>query len=123
MYSYFSVSSSALLTATWLSTFLSTEPSRTILWIDSSEPRFKSHAGCKIRKTLKNNGNFHFFVNFWLNQIPHCFVQIKKVKDGIFRFQLKKSHFCQKLTDDSGYENLSPPLDLTRIFKSNHRKK
>ena len=30
------------------------------------------------------------FVNFQLNQIQNCFVQIKKMKDGIFSFQLKK---------------------------------
>ena len=30
------------------------------------------------------------FVNFWLNQIQNCSAQIKKMKDGIFIFQLKK---------------------------------
>ena len=32
-----------------------------------------------------------FFVNFRLNQIRKCSVQIKKMKDGIFSFQLKKN--------------------------------
>ena len=43
---------------------MSTEPSRTVLSTDRSEPRFKSHAGGKIRKTLKNNGNFDVFCQF-----------------------------------------------------------
>ena len=30
------------------------------------------------------------FVNFHLNQIQNCSVQIKKMKDEIFSFQLKK---------------------------------
>ena len=30
------------------------------------------------------------FVDFQLNQIQNCFVQTKKMKDGIFSFQLKK---------------------------------
>ena len=31
-----------------------------------------------------------FSDNFWLNQIQNCSVQIKKMKDGIFTFQVKK---------------------------------
>ena len=31
-----------------------------------------------------------FFVNFWLNQILNYSVQIKKMKDGILSFQMKK---------------------------------
>ena len=56
-----------------------------------------------------------FFVNFWLNQIQSCSVQIKKMKDRIFTFQLKN-----KLLDlnDARLKNASPPLDLTRILKS-----
>ena len=67
-----------------------------------------------------------FFVNFGLNQIQNCSVEIQKMKDGIFIFQLKKilllnvSRQCQK-------KNVPPPLDLTRILKlyheSNDRKK
>ena len=41
-------------TASWLPSFVSAEPSRTILLIDRSEPRFKNHTKGKIRKTLKN---------------------------------------------------------------------
>ena len=41
------------MTASWLLIFVSAEPSPTILLTDRSEPRFKSHTGCKI-KTLKN---------------------------------------------------------------------
>ena len=31
-----------------------------------------------------------FFANFQQNQIENCSIQIKKMKDGIFSFQLKK---------------------------------
>ena len=59
---------STSLTAFWLPIFVSAKPSQTILLIDRSEPRFERHTGCKITKTLKNDGNFNGFVNFWLNQ-------------------------------------------------------
>ena len=62
------------------------------------------------------------FVNFWLNQIQNCSVQIKKMKDGIFSFQLKKRKFCQMFTDDARLKNVPPPLDLTRILKSYHKR-
>ena len=45
----------------WLSIFVSAEPSGTMLLIERSEPRFKVIQGGKIRKTLKNNGNFNNF--------------------------------------------------------------
>ena len=57
---HFSVSSSTFLTASWLPVFASAEPSQTVLSIDRSEPIFGSHTGGKVRKTLKNNGNFDF---------------------------------------------------------------
>ena len=60
-YFHFSVSSSTFLTAFWLPLFVSAEPSRTILSIDRSEPRFESHTGGKITKTLKNDENFDGF--------------------------------------------------------------
>ena len=60
-YFHFSVSSSTFLTAFWLPLFVSAEPSRTILSIDRSEPRFESHTGGKITKTLKIVGNFDGF--------------------------------------------------------------
>ena len=41
------------------------------------------------------------FVNFWLNQIQNCSGQIKKMKDKIFSFQLKKNYFCQTFTYDA----------------------
>ena len=78
--------------ASWLLIFASTEPSRTILSIDGSEPRFESHTGDKIRKTLKNDGYFGVFCYFGLNQIQNFSVQIKKMKDRIFSFQLKKKN-------------------------------
>ena len=85
-----SVSSSTFLTASWLPIFLSAGPSRAILSIDRSEPRFESHTGGKIRKTLKTMEISIFFVNFRLNQIQNCSVQTKKMKERIFSFQLKK---------------------------------
>ena len=72
---------------------MSVELSRTILSIDRSEPRFESHTGGKIRKTLKNDGNFEVFVNFRLNHIQNCSVQIKTMKDvnkGYLAFNWKK---------------------------------
>ena len=61
------------------------------------------------------------FVNFLLNQIQNCSIQIKKMKDG-FSFQLKKNYFCQIFTDDARLKNVPPPLDLTRILKSYHKR-
>ena len=60
-YFHFSVSSSTFMTASWLQIFVSAKPSRTILLIDRSEPRFKSHTGGKITKTFKNDENFDVF--------------------------------------------------------------
>ena len=75
----------------WLLIFVSAKPSQTVLPIDRSEPRFESHTGGKMRKTLNNDENVDiFFANFWLNQVQNCSVQIKKMKDGIFSFQMKK---------------------------------
>ena len=56
---HFSVSSSNFMTASWLPIFASAKPSQTILSIDRSEPRFKSHTGGKIRKTYKCLLDFH----------------------------------------------------------------
>ena len=44
-----------------MSNFVSAEPSRTVLSIDRSEPRFESQTGDKIRKNFKNDGNFDVF--------------------------------------------------------------
>ena len=44
------------------------------------------------------------------------------MKGEIFSFQLKKHYFCQKLTDDARLKNVSPPLDLTRILESYHKR-
>ena len=60
-YFHFFVSSSTFLMTSWLLTFMSAEPSETILLIDRYETRFESHTGGKIRKTLKNNQNFDVF--------------------------------------------------------------
>ena len=63
-----------------------------------------------------------FFVNFPLNQIQNCSVQIKKMKDEIFSFQSKKDYFCWTLTGDATHKNVPTPLDLTRILNSYHKK-
>ena len=109
--------------AFWLPIFLSAEPSRTILSIDRSEPRFERHAEGKITKTLKNDKNFDGFVNFLLNQIQNCLVQIKKMKGGIFSLQLKKkNYFCQTFKDNARFKNVPPLLDLTRTLKPYHKR-
>ena len=63
-----------------------------------------------------------FFVNFWLNQIQNCSVQIKKMKGRIFSFQLKRKNFCQTLADDARHKNIPPSLDLTRVLKLYHKR-
>ena len=105
--------------ASWLPIFVTAEPSQTIS-IDRSEPRFDSHTGSKIRKTLKTMEILMFLVNFWLNHIQNCFTQITKIKDKIFGFQLKKNYiyFHWMLTDDARHKNVLLPLGLTRILKS-----
>ena len=40
---------------------MSSEPSRTILSIDRSQPRFERHAVGKMTKTLQNDENFDSF--------------------------------------------------------------
>ena len=85
------MSSSAFLTACLLIFLSATKPSRTIIIsIDRSEPKFESHAGGKFRKTERKMEILTFFVYFRLNQIQNCSVQIKKMKDMTFSFQLKK---------------------------------
>ena len=63
-----------------------------------------------------------FFVNFRLNQIQNCSIQIKKMKDGMFSFQLKKNYFYRTLTNNARHKNLPPLLGLTRILKSYHKR-
>ena len=53
-----------------------------------------------------------FFVNFWLNQIQNCSIQINKMKDWIFSFQFKKQ-ITFATTDKARHKNVPPPLDLT----------
>ena len=50
------------------------------------------------------------FVNFHLNQIQNCSAQIKKMKDEIFSFQLKKDYICQTFTDNARLKNVPLPL-------------
>ena len=62
------------------------------------------------------------FVNFHLHQIQNCFGQIKKMKDEIFSFQLKKNYFCQTFTDDARFKNVPPLLYLTKILELYHKR-
>ena len=50
------------------------------------------------------------FVNFHLHQIQNCFEQIKKMKDKLFSFQLKKNYFHQTFTDDAKLKNVPLPF-------------
>ena len=72
----------------WLPIFC--QPSLVELYC-RSEPRFESHTGGKIKKTLK-------YELYMLSYIQNS-VQIKKMKDGLFSFKLKKGYFCPTLTD------------------------
>ena len=96
--------------------FVSAERSSTILSTDRSEPRFESHTGVKKKENVKKQYNFpRFSVNFWLNQIQNCCIQINK---RIFSFQSKKKHFfCWTLADVARHKNIRPLLDLTKILK------
>ena len=95
-YFHFSVSSSTFLTVSWLVIFASVDSSRTVLSIDGSEPRLESYTRGKIRITSKNNKNFDVFCYFWLNQIQNFSGRVKKIKDGIFSFQLKRITFAER---------------------------
>ena len=87
-YFHSSKSTSTFLTASWMSIFFQLSLVKLhYLLIDLNEPRFESHTKGKMRETLKNDGNLRaFFVNFWLNQIKDCSIQIKKMKEEIFSF-------------------------------------
>ena len=109
------------MTVSWLPIFMSPEPSWTMLSIDRSEPSFEHHTRGKIRKTLKTMEIFMFFVNFQQYYIRNCFVQIKKMKDEIFSFQMK-NYFFQKLTGNARHKNVPPSTDGTKILKSFHKR-
>ena len=66
--------------------------------------------GVKSGKLKKTMGILTFLFNFFLNQIQNCSVEIKKMKKGIFSFQLKKNYFCWTLTDDARHKNVPFPL-------------
>ena len=96
--------------------FLSVKSSELYYWlIDLNKIQKSSHTGGQIGKTLKNN-------NFWLNQIQNSSTQIKKMKDEIFSFGLKKNkNFCQTSADNARHKNVPPPIDLTRILQSYYK--
>ena len=53
------------------------------------------------------------FIYKLLDQIQNCSIQIKKMRDEIITFQLKKHYFCRTLADDARHKNVLSPLDLT----------
>ena len=53
------------------------------------------------------------FIYKLLDQIQNCSIQIKKMRDEIITFQLKKHYFCRTLPDDARHKNVLSPLDLT----------
>ena len=53
------------------------------------------------------------FIYKLLDQIQNCSIQIKKMRDEIITFQLKKYYFCRTLADDARHKNVLSPLDLT----------
>ena len=62
------------------------------------------------------------YVNFRLNQIQN-FPPDQEMKDRIFSFQLKKKiTFVKCLQTMADLTNVPPPLDLTRILKSYHKR-
>ena len=70
---------------------MSAESCWTILSIDRSEPRFESHAGGKIRITLKNNKNFDgFWLNFGKIRFKIAPNRSRKRKTGYLAFNFKK---------------------------------
>ena len=67
------MSSSTLLTESWLAIFVSAKSSRTVLLIDRSEPRFDGCTRGKIRITLKTNKNIDVFCQFLANSDSKLF--------------------------------------------------
>ena len=62
------------------------------------------------------------FVSFHLNQIQnYCPDQENERRDIQLSIE-KKNYFCQTFTDDARLKNVLPPLDLTRILKSYHKR-
>ena len=61
-----------------------------------------------------------FYANFWINPVQNFSVQIQKVKDQKFDFQLKNHvGIMLALTDDARLKNVpSPSFDLSRILRS-----
>ena len=106
-YFHFHVNSSTFFTVSRLLIFVSAEPSWTILWIDRSEPRFKSHTGGKIRKTLKSDGNFNGFCWFSAKSDSKLFCPDQEnERQNILLSIEKKNYFCQMLIDNASRYNI-----------------
>ena len=98
----FSVSSSTFLTAFLLPIFVSAEPNQTIFSIDRSESKFKSHAGGKITKNFKNDGNFEGFCQFSAKSDSKLFRPDQQNERRDIQLLIeKRSYFCQTFTDDA----------------------
>ena len=57
----------------------------------------KDIQGLKQQKLWRAMEILTVFVDFRLNQIQNCYVQTKKMKDGVFRLQLKKITSAKRL--------------------------
>ena len=110
------------MTASWLPIFVLAKPSRTIILIDRSEPRFEGRTWGKIRKTLKNDENLNVFCYFSAKSHSKIFRPDQKNEKRDIYLSNKKNYFCGTLTDDAKHKNVPPPLDLTRILKSYHKR-
>ena len=115
-YFHFSLSSSTSLTAFQLPIFL------TILSIHRSEPRFKRHTGGKITKTLKNDGNFDGLCQFSAKSDSKFPSRSRNERQDIQLSIEKKITFVKCLQTMADLTNVPPPLDLTRILKSYHKR-
>ena len=67
----------------------------------------------KKRNSVDTQQFVLLFIYKLLDQIQNCSIQIKKMRDEIITFQLKKHYFCRTLADDARHKNVLSPLDLT----------
>ena len=63
-----------------------------------------------------------FFFYFSAKSDSKLFRLDQKNKRRDIYLSNKKKNFCGTLTDDAKHKNVPPPLDLTRILKSYHKR-
>ena len=82
-----------------------------LVLIDRSEPRFESHTGATITKTLKNNGDFNGFYKFSPISDSKLFrPDQENERRDIQLSTKKKKNFCQTFTDDATLKMYPLPL-------------